>query len=201
MTDAKPTPTTTPPVAASAHTRRVVVFCGAASTVPPVYRRAAAAFGDAVARRGWGVVYGGHHDGLMGAVADAARAAGGAVTGVLPDELVGKEVPPAGIELLRVPDMHTRKATMVALADVVVALPGGYGTLDEAFEQLTWRAIGKHTKPIGVLDVVDDGVSYWAPLVSFVEHAWRVGFVRDSGRALLHVDDDVARLLDTLGVR
>jgi hypothetical protein len=181
--------------------RRVVVFCGAASAVPPVYLHAAAAFGDAVARRGWGIVYGGHHAGMMGAVADAALRARGAVTGVLPDELVGKEVPPSGIELLRVPDMHTRKATMVALADVVVALPGGYGTLDELFEQLTWRAIGKHEKPVGVLDVVDDGVSYWAPLVSFVEHAWRTGFVRDSGRALLHVDDDVGRLLDTLGVR
>jgi uncharacterized protein (TIGR00730 family) len=181
--------------------RRVVVFCGAAAAVPPVYLRAAGAFGDAVARRGWGVVYGGHHAGMMGAVADGALRAGGAVTGVLPDELVGKEVPPSGIELLRVPDMHTRKATMVALADVVVALPGGYGTLDELFEQLTWRAIGKHEKPVGVLDVVDDGVSYWAPLVAFVEHAWRTGFVRDSGRALLHVDDDADRLLDTLGVR
>jgi hypothetical protein len=182
--------------------RRVVVFCGAADAVPAAYHRAATAFGDAVARRGWGLVYGGHHAGLMGSVAGAALARGGVVTGVLPDELVGKEVPPPGIELLRVPDMHTRKATMVALADVVVALPGGYGTLDELFEQLTWRAIGKHEKPIGVLDVVDDaGASYWAPLVTFVEHAWRTGFVRDSGRALLHVDDHVDRLLDTLGIR
>jgi uncharacterized protein (TIGR00730 family) len=181
--------------------RRVVVFCGAASGVPPVFLRAATHFGAAVARRGWGIVYGGHHAGMMGAVADGCLGAGGAVTGVLPDELVGKEIPPAGIELLRVPDMHTRKATMVALADVVVALPGGYGTLDELFEQLTWRAIGKHARPIGVLDVVDDGGSYWAPLVAFVEHAWRVGFVRDEGRALLHVDDEAERLLDTLGVR
>lgn len=183
------------------HTKRVVVFCGAAHAVPPVYLRAAATFGAAVALRGWGVVYGGHHAGMMGAVADGCRTAGGAVTGVLPDELIGKEVPPDGIELLRVPDMHVRKATMVALADVIVALPGGYGTLDELFEQLTWRAIGKHEKPVGVLDVVDDGGSYWAPLQAFIEHAWRVGFVRDSGRALLHVDDHVERLLDTLGVR
>jgi hypothetical protein len=180
--------------------RRVVVFCGAATGVSPTYLHAATAFGAAVARRGWGIVYGGHHAGMMGAVADGCRAAGGVVTGVLPGELVGKEIPPSGIELLRVPDMHTRKATMVALADVIVALPGGYGTLDELFEQLTWRAIGKHTKPIGVLDVVDDGVAYWAPLVTFVEHAWRVGFVRDAGRALLHVDDDPDRLLDELGV-
>jgi uncharacterized protein (TIGR00730 family) len=181
--------------------KRVVVFCGAASVVPAAYHHAARAFGAAVARRGWGVVYGGHHAGLMGAVAEGCLHAGGSVTGVLPDELVGKEIPPGGIELLRVPDMHTRKATMVALADVVVALPGGYGTLDELFEQLTWRVIGKHEKPIGVLDVVDGGGSYWAPLVQFIEHAWRTGFIRDAGRSLLHVDDDVERLLDTLGVR
>jgi uncharacterized protein (TIGR00730 family) len=185
----------------SPSSRRVVVFCGAASGVAPVYLDAATRFGAAVAARGLGLIYGGHHAGMMGAVAEGCLRAGGSVTGILPDELVGKEVPPEGIELVRVPDMHTRKAMMVALADVVVALPGGYGTLDELFEQLTWRAIGKHQKPIGVLDVVDDGVSYWAPLVGFIEHAWRVGFIRDAGRSLLHVDADVDRLLAELTAR
>jgi len=180
--------------------KRVLVFCGARDA-GAVYGNAARAFGIAVARRGWGIVYGGHHAGLMGEVAAGCHDGGGAVTGILPDDLVGKEIPPDGIELVRVRDMHERKAQMVERADAIVALPGGFGTLDELFEQLTWRAIGKHTKPVAVLDVFDGGQSYWAPLVRFVDHATRVGFISAAARELLVVHSDIDAVLDHLGVR
>lgn len=183
-----------------AMTHRVLVFCGAGSASAP-YTDAAFAFGSAVAKRGWGLVYGGHHAGMMGAVAEGCLQGGGPCTGVLPDELVGKEVPPAGIELVRVPDMHARKQAMVERSAAIVALPGGYGTLDELFEQLTWRVIGKHTKPIGLLDVVVDGVSYWQPLLTFLDHAVQVGFIRKEARALCVVHDDIAALCEHLQVR
>jgi uncharacterized protein (TIGR00730 family) len=178
---------------------RVLVFCGARDA-GPAFTTAAFAFGEAVARRGWGIVYGGHHAGMMGAVADGCLAHGGAVTGVLPDELIGKEVPPTGIELVRVKDMHARKQAMVDRADVIVALPGGYGTLDELFEQLTWRVIGKHRKPIGVLDVSVDGVSYWRPMLTFLDHATSTGFITPAARGLVVVHDDVDVLCEHLGL-
>jgi uncharacterized protein (TIGR00730 family) len=180
-------------------TPRVLVFCGARDA-GPVFTAAAFAFGQAVAVRGWGIVYGGHHAGMMGAVADGCLAHGGAVTGILPDELIGKEVPPAGIELVRVKDMHARKQAMVERADVIVALPGGYGTLDELFEQLTWRVIGKHSKPIGMLDVSVDGVSYWGPLQTFLDHASGTGFISPAARTLAVMHADVDVLCDHLGL-
>lgn len=174
---------------------RVLVFCGSAPSRSPLYEAAARAFGAAVASRGWGIIYGGHHAGMMGAVAEGCLSAGGPVMGILPNDLVGKEIPPAGIELIRVTDMHARKALMAELCQTIVALPGGYGTLDELFEQLTWRMIGKHQKPIGVLDVVEDGASYWGPLLAFVEHAVAVGFVRPQARALLQPTNDLEALV------
>ncbi len=180
--------------------RRVLVFCGASASVDAVYKDAAFALGDAIGARGWGVVYGGHHAGLMGAVAEGCRRRGGPVLGVLPDVLQGKEVPPAGIELVRVIDMHTRKALMVERSDVIIALPGGYGTLDELFEQLTWRVIGVHDKPVGVLDVVRGGQSYWSAMLAFLDHAVAEGFIRKEARALAVVDADIGALLDRLGV-
>ena len=180
--------------------KRVLVYCGAAAGADPHYVAAAFGFGQAVAARGWGIVYGGHHAGMMGAVAQGCRKGGGLVTGILPDILKGKEHPPDGIELLRVTDMHARKTLMVERCAAMVALPGGYGTLDELFEQLTWRVIGVHDKPVGMFDVVVDGVSYWAPLLAFLDHATHAGFVRPAARALPIVDDDAGRLLDALGV-
>ncbi len=184
----------------SAMTHRVLVFCGAAKAAP-AYTDAAFAFGRAVASRGWGLVYGGHHAGMMGAVAEGCLAGGGPCTGILPDELVGKEIPPAGIELVRVADMHARKQAMVERSAAIVALPGGYGTLDELFEQLTWRVIGKHKKPIGLLDVVVDGVSYWQPLLTFLDHAVDVGFIRAEARALCVVHTDIDALCEHLHVK
>ncbi len=171
------------------------MFCGAASGVAPRYREVARAFGAAAATRGFGLVYGGCSTGLMGAVADGALDAGGEVTGVLPDVLGGREPGhPRLTELLRVPDMHTRKAVMTALVDGFVALPGGYGTLDELFEALTWRQIGTHAKPVALLDV--DG--YFAPLITFIDQATRAGFVAERARHFFFVEQSAERLLDEL---
>jgi uncharacterized protein (TIGR00730 family) len=182
--------------------KRVLVYCGANPGASSLYLEAAAAFGRAVAARGWGIVYGGHHAGLMGAVAESVRAGGGDVTGILPSVLEGKEVPPPGIELVRVPSMHARKALMVERSDAIVALPGGVGTLDELFEQITWRAIGQHQKPVGVFDVaLAGGGTYWSPLFTFLDHAVAQGLVRQSARDIAVVDVDADRLLQRLGVR
>ena len=181
-------------------TRNVLVFCGASDAVDVVFKDAAFAIGRAIGERGGGVVYGGHHAGLMGAVADGCRGAGGPVLGILPDVLRGKEHPPEGIELVRVADMHARKALMVEKSDVIIALPGGYGTLDELFEQLTWRVIGVHQKPVGMLDVLHNGKSYWQPLLFFLDHAVDEGFIRRAARDVLFVDADVGGLLDRLGI-
>lgn len=175
--------------------RRLCVFCGAADAVAPRYLEVARAFGAAAAARGLGLVYGGCSTGSMGAVADGALDAGGEVIGVLPDVLGGREPGhPRLTELLRVPDMHTRKAVMTALVDGFVALPGGYGTLDELFEALTWRQIGTHAKPVALLDV--DG--YFAPLIAFIDHATRAGFVAERARRFFFVDSNAERLLDEL---
>src|SRR5687768_9215679 len=160
------------------------------------------AFGALLARSGIGVVYGGCQTGVMGAVADGALDEGGEVIGILPDVLGSREPGhPRLVEkkaLLRVPDMHTRKAVMTAYADAFVALPGGYGTLDELFEALTWRMIGTHDKPIALLEI--DG--YWKPLVEFIDHAHRAKFVADHARDFFFVEDNASRLIDRLiGVR
>ena len=178
---------------------RVAVYCGASPRVDEKYLNAARAFGEMLAKAGVGVVYGGCKTGLMGAVADGCLDAGGDVIGVLPDVLKNN---PYGVEpahpgltqLLRVPDMHTRKAVMTAYADAFVALPGGYGTLDELFEALTWRMIGTHQKPIGLFDVDQ----YWRHLAAFIDHATNEKLVSENARAFFFVDDDPRRLLGKL---
>ena len=179
---------------AGAGPRRVVVFCGANPGTSPDFVDAARRVGEGIAIRGWSLVYGGHHAGLMGACADGCLTQGGHVTGVLPDVLQGREEPPPGIELFRTNGMHERKGLMVSLADAILALPGGLGTLDELFEQLVWRAIGVHEKPVGMLDVN----GYWQPVLEFLTHAQAHGFVRAEARAIPIVDSDVDRLLDRL---
>ena len=175
--------------------RRVCVFCGASSGRSASYADAARAFGAAAASRGLGVVYGGGRVGLMGAVADGALAAGGEVIGVIPQELVDRELAHGGLtELHVVGSLHERKALMAELADAFVALPGGFGTLDELLEQLTWSQLGLHAKPIGLLDV--DG--YWRPLIALARHATDEGFVREADLAAIAVADDPNALLDRL---
>jgi uncharacterized protein (TIGR00730 family) len=174
---------------------RVCVFCGASSGRAPAYASAARAFGEAVAARGLGLVFGGGRVGLMGALADGALAAGGEVIGVIPRALVDRELAHGGLTALEVVDsLHERKARMAQLADAFVALPGGFGTLDELLEQLTWSQLGLHDRPIGLLDVE----GYWRPLIALARHATEEGFVRESDLAAIAVADEPEALLDRL---
>ena len=176
--------------------KRVCVFCGASSGRRVVYADAARAFGATCARRGLGVVYGGGRVGLMGAVADAALAEGGDVSGVIPQELVDRELAHGGLtELHVVASLHERKALMAELSDGFVALPGGFGTLDELAEQLTWSQLGLHAKPVGLLDVE----GFWRPLVAVARHMVDEGYVREADLRAVVVGEDPDALLDALG--
>jgi uncharacterized protein (TIGR00730 family) len=172
---------------------RVCVFCGSSTGARAVYADAARALGAALVRRGTGLVYGGGSVGLMGVVADTVLAGGGEVIGVLPRGLATKELAHAGLTELRlVASMHERKATMAALADGFIALPGGLGTLEETLEVLTWVQLGIHDKPVGVLNV--DG--YFNALANLLRHAVREGFMRREYFDLLLFADRVDELLD-----
>ena len=173
--------------------RRVCVFAGSNAGARPAYLAAARELGTEIARRGCGLVYGGASVGLMGACADAALAAGGEVTGVLPRALTAREIAHPGLTEMRiVATLHERKAVMSALSDAVVALPGGCGTLDELFEAVTWAQLGLHEKRIGLLDA--DG--YFAKLTAFIDHMTAEGFVRPPLR--LARAASAAALLDQL---
>jgi uncharacterized protein (TIGR00730 family) len=181
-----------PGVASFTDLRSICVFCGASSGGDPRYAAAAAAVGERLARRGIQLVYGGGRLGLMGAVADAALAAGGRVVGVIPRGLVDRELAHGGVSELRIVDtLHQRKAVMAELSDGFIALPGGLGTLEELAEVLSWAQLDLHAKPIGLLDV--DG--YFAGLEAFLDHAVAEGFVAERHRRLLLVDNDIDRLL------
>ncbi len=172
--------------------RRVCVFSGSRPGSRPEYAAAARALGGEIARRGFGLVYGGASVGTMRDVADATLEAGGEVIGVIPHALAAREVAHHGLTELRVVDtMHTRKATMAELSSGFVALPGGFGTLDELFEIVTWAQLGIHDKPIGLVNVV----GFWDPLLALLEHMVTEGFVPEDQRALLLVDADPAALL------
>jgi uncharacterized protein (TIGR00730 family) len=161
---------------------RVCVFCGSSHGRDGVYRESAAAVGRLIAARGLGLVYGGGSVGLMGVVADAALASGGEVIGVIPEGLARAEIAHAGLsELHVVPGMHARKAMMASLADAFLALPGGFGTLDELFEIVTWSQLGLHRKPIALLNVA----GYFDPLLTFLERAVADGFVAPSNHHLI----------------
>jgi uncharacterized protein (TIGR00730 family) len=169
----------------------IAVFCGANTGTDPAILQAARTMGRAIAERGMGVVYGGGHVGLMGAVADAALEAGGKVIGVIPGFMVEKELAHQALtELIIVRDMHERKMRMHELSQAVVALPGGFGTMDEVFELLTWRQLGLHAKPIGVLNVND----FYSPLLEQVARMERDGFLHGPTRIL--AARDVEGLLD-----
>lgn len=173
----------------------VCVFCGSSPGARPAYRRAAEALGRALAAHGRTLVYGGGNVGLMGAVADAALAAGGRVIGVIPQHLVAREVGHAGVTELRIVNsMHERKQLMADLADTFVLLPGGLGSLEEFFEVWTWGQLGLHRKPYGLLNVD----AYFDPLLAFLDHAVVERFVRAEHRDLLLVDEDAERLLARL---
>ncbi len=171
------------------------VFCGSSPGARPAYRAAAEGLGRELARRGIRLVYGGAAVGLMGALADAALAAGGDVVGVIPNSLVDMEVAHRGLPELRVvASMHERKSQMAELADAFVSLPGGLGTFEEQLEILTWAQLGSHRKPSGLLDVCD----YFAPLLALLDHAVEERFLKPTHRDLLLRADDPGELLDRL---
>lgn len=171
---------------------RVAVYCASADAAVPRYGAAVAEVGRRLAELGVGVVYGGGRVGLMGALADAALAAGGEVIGVIPEKLMTLELGHRGCTRLEVVQtMHERKARMAELADAFLALPGGWGTWEELFEVVTWTQLGYHRKPVGVLDV--DG--FYAPLRQMVDAALDQGFIRPAVAEILSFDDDLDRLL------
>ena len=175
--------------------RRICVYCGSNPGNDPRYSEATVALAQAIVAAGCGLVYGGASVGLMGLVADTALAAGGEVIGVIPDDLVRKEIAHEGLTKLHVVDTMTERKTMMAdLADAFVALPGGYGTLDELFEVLTWSQLGIQAKPAGLLDVA----GYWSGLTGFLDHAVAAGVLRPQHREMLLVDEEPGRLLDRL---
>jgi len=173
----------------------VCVYCGSRSGDDPRYAAAARAIGQAIGVIGGRLVYGGGRAGLMGELADAALAAGAQVLGVIPRRLMSRELGHPGIQELRVVDtMHDRKLEMARESDAFVALPGGIGTLEELFEVWTWRQLGYHGRPIGLLEVAQ----FWQPLRAAVAHASREGFVDRETLDTLVLDDDASRLLARL---
>ena len=172
--------------------RSVAVYCGAQPTVPPLYTDQAYRFGQVLARRSLRLVFGGGSLGMMGAVARGVLAGGGTILGIIPDFLVGKETvgAPLGPQIV-VSSMHERKTVMLEHADAVVALPGGFGTLDEFLEAMTWVQLGLIRKPVGILDIND----YYAGLVAWLDHAVSEGFIRARMRAHVLVDTDGDKLL------
>jgi len=176
----------------------VCVYCGSRNGTRPGYRALALALGTAIGRRGWQLVYGGGRAGLMGAVADATLAAGGTVVGVIPESLMNLEVGHAGLtELHVVQTMHQRKQMMAERSQAFIAMPGGIGTFEELFEVWTWRHLAYHDRPIGLLDAE----GYWLPMLQFLRHSVAEGFMGDDQMAMLHSDNQVDRLLDTLAAR
>ena len=174
---------------------RVCVFCGSSTGKHPGYKLAAQAFGRALVRRGQSLVYGGGRVGLMGVIADTVLDGGGEVRGVLPESLAGKEIGHDGLtELIVVPNMHARKARMAELSDAFVALPGGYGTLEELFEVVTWAQLGLHEKPIALLNVG----GYFDGLLGCIDSAVAEGFIRPEQRRVIMSSSEPDALLDAL---
>jgi hypothetical protein len=172
--------------------KRVAVYCGSADGNDPAYRSEAAALGEAIAAAKMGLVYGGANVGLMGAVADAALSGGAEVIGVLPDVLVSREIAHTGLTTLeRVVSMHDRKARMAALADAFLVLPGGYGTLEELMEVITWMQLGLHAKPCILINTS----GYWNGLLTFLDTAVAAGFLKPENRALLSVAADAVEAI------
>jgi len=170
----------------------VAVYCGSADGNDPAYLAEARALGRAIAAARMGLVYGGANVGLMGAVADAALAGGAEVIGVLPEVLAGREIAHTGLTRLEtVATMHQRKARMVALADAFLILPGGYGTLDETLEIITWSQLHLHAKPCILINTA----AYWDGLLAFLDSTVAAGFLKPENRALLLVARNAAEAL------
>lgn len=177
--------------------KRLCVFCGSRTGMTPVYAEETRRLGAAMAERGIGLVFGAGNVGLMGVLADAVRSGGGETIGVIPKALVERELAHQSLSDLRIVEsMHDRKAVMAGLSDAFLALPGGYGTLDELFEILTWAQLQFHQKPIGVLNVA----GFFDPLLAWIDRAIADDFVKRKNRDLLIVENDVEKILDLLVV-
>jgi len=175
--------------------KRICVFCGSNAGARSEYAEAARALATVLAERKLGIVYGGGNVGLMGVLADAALARGGEVIGVIPQKLVDKEVAHRGVTELRIVEtMHERKALMNDLSDAFLALPGGFGTLDEFFEVLTWSQLGFHGKPCALLNVA----GYYDGMLAMLDHAVTERFLRPAHRELIIADTEPLRLLQRL---
>lgn len=175
---------------------RIAIYCGSSSGKSPVYEEAAVELGKALAKKKYGVVYGGSNQGLMGKVADAALSEGGEVIGVMPKHLMNKEKLHTTLtELYIVDSMHTRKKKMSDLADAFVALPGGCGTLDEYFEAFTWAQIGLHQKPVILYNVN----GFYDALILHFQKMMQEGFLREHQHHLFKVATTLEELLALLG--
>ena len=177
--------------------KRICVYCGSNPGARPEYAAAGRALGREIARRGLGLVYGGASVGVMGAVADGALDQGGSVIGVLPHFFATKEVAHNDLgELIIVDSMHERKARMADLSDGFIALPGGWGTIEEIFEMLTWAQLGHHQKPCGLLNIE----SYYDELFAFLEKAIAERFVKEEYRPMMMMDSSAGALLDRFSI-
>jgi hypothetical protein len=175
--------------------KSLCVFCGAAVGDKPAYPAAAGALGDMMARRGIQLIFGAGHVGMMGIVADAALAAGGEAVGVIPQHLVDRELAHNGLtELHVVASMHARKQKMFDLADAIAVLPGGFGTLDETFEVITWKQLGLHDKPVLLINTED----YWRPFVDLIANITRSGFAHADHAELFTLVGTPEELFDVL---
>jgi len=180
---------------AAAHFASVCVYCGSSAGDRPEFADAARSLGAELASRGSRLVYGGGSVGLMGAVSTTAHANGGRVLGVIPVALEPVEVSGGSVgEVMVVEDMHERKAAMAAASDAFIAMPGGFGTLEELLEMITWQQLGYHAKPVGVLNVA----GYFDLFLKFLDESTARGFIRREARAIVVVGDTPAELLDKL---
>jgi uncharacterized protein (TIGR00730 family) len=173
----------------------VTVFCGSSPGNDPVYGQAAQALGHGLGASGMGLVFGGGNVGLMGITAAAALGAGGQVTGIIPDFLRRREVEFHGLtELIVTDSMHTRKRRLFALADAFIVMPGGLGTFDETIEILTWKQLGRHSKPIILVDIL----GWTQPFAALVAHTIERGFARENVKDLFEIVPDVPAALARL---
>ena len=175
--------------------RRLAVYCGSASPENAAFEELAMDIGEALAKRGIGVVYGGGKLGLMGAVSAGALLAGGEVIGVIPEALVSAEVAnKACTELHVVATMHERKKAFTDLSDGFLTLPGGVGTMDELWEAVSWAQLGYHDKPVGLLNAY----GFYEGLIAFYRHMYETGFVRAQHRDILIAENDLDALLERM---
>jgi uncharacterized protein (TIGR00730 family) len=177
--------------------KKICIFCGASSSLDPQVEVEAKKLMAIFHREGIELVYGGASIGVMGSLANELINLGGRVTGIIPQHLMKKEIAHAGLsELLVVKDMHERKQLMYKLSDAFLVFPGGMGTLDELFEITTWRQLGLHSKPIGILNVN----GYFDHLLGFLDHSVRQGLVKPSDRELIYASRSISDVLDHFGV-